>query len=417
MLALLTLLLSGCGQDGEPVVSGSEPVPLAEIFGDVSPTHVAMAPNGDGVLIGGTVEGAVITGTCSAKSCERSPQPKLFGTYAMSVDFVGNGTATGLLHALTCSTASEPCPPEQLSLELFRAERGHAPVATIALTDSGLEGSAPVVRGIGRGPESAVITVADSATMTSMVFVINTNDGTFTTGEVAGVVVALSPDPSGSVVLATRNVDENASIGGGPVAPPSEVTAPVLTPPAGASGSGGSGDDFEPGRTSSPPAARIEIFRLDADGDIETVRTMSSTSDATTRFLATDEGMNLISSDPSVAVDAVTGEEVGEVAARPAPETASVTDQFCAGSVPGAVLVDTSQVLPKPQSTTLSFTYPATDGMQSATLKRSGLVAPDAACAVNHRLFVVVTPVPASLEEVTPPQGEDQQGGPELVVL
>lgn len=249
---LFVAFLSGCGEEHSPDDTNPDPgaVSLDVVFDSGPPIQVAMAPKGGGVLVGGIVEAAVTTGACSVDSCERSNQPSLSGSYGISIGFITDSAGTDLLHVLTCSTDIEPCPPVDLSVELFQAGGDYAPIAVIPLKNYGLMGSNPVVNGTIRGEGSPVVTVADEVSMSSMVFVVDTDEGTFTDNDASGGIVAVSPAPDGSVVMATKKVDVSVTVGGGPVAPVPAQPLPSLTVPEGVSGSSGSGG------SSSNPAAR-----------------------------------------------------------------------------------------------------------------------------------------------------------------
>lgn len=414
---LFVAFLSGCGEEHSPDDTNPDPgaVSLDVVFDSGPPIQVAMAPKGGGVLVGGVVEAAVTTGTCSVDSCERSNQPSLSGSYGISIGFITDSAGTDLLHVLTCSTDIEPCPPVDLSVELFQAGGDYAPIAVIPLKNYGLMGSNPVVNGTIRGEGSPVVTVADEVSMSSMVFVVDTDEGTFTDNDASGGIVAVSPAPDGSVVMATKKVDVSVTVGGGPVAPVPAQPLPSLTVPEGVSGSSGSGgSSLEPGGTEGPPTAEIEILRLDTTNDLGVVRTISEASPST-QFLATPDGLNLIATGDTMATDAVTGKEVSSLAERPATEASTITAQFCAGSVPGALLVDTTQVLPNPQSTTLSFSVPAGEMLSTATFEQTGLVSPNAACAVGDRVFAVVARAPTNPSDT--PNQEERSGAVELMVL
>lgn len=116
--------LSGCSQGDSEATRDDPDTGLAEVFGFTSSEQVKLAPGGDGVIVAGVVDGRVVTGTCDWEAaCEPTATRRIAGDHGTSVGLVSNGPTGVVLHVLTCRTAADPCPSDQLALELFD-ERG-----------------------------------------------------------------------------------------------------------------------------------------------------------------------------------------------------------------------------------------------------------------------------------------------------
>lgn len=418
-MLLLVGALVGCGQ-GDVVEAADEPdmVATVSLFDGGAPTQIALGADGDGAVVAGLVEGDLVTATCdSDAACEPTPGPKLAGTYGISLGLAGSGGSVDLVHALTCADAIDPCPAGQLVLEVFDAQDGYSNVANIDLTEFEVVASESVVRAVVLGPGTAVLSIADGASMTTTLFRVSTEDGLVTSEKVDGGVVAMAPSSDGSVVMATKKVARFSVIGGGQDDRPTGSPPPMPSAPAELPGSGGSSEVFESGEGTGVPPADMKILRLGPSDHLEEVRTLPKGSDDV-GFIATEAGLGLIHTGSDQVVDAETDEPFGEVPpSRPAPESLTITAEFCSGSVPGAVLADFTQRLAAPQSTAMWFTFPSEGRFVSKSLERDGMVIPEAGCAVGGRLFLLVKTVPGV--ESTPASSDEGDHGSklELVIL